>query len=190
MLDILFKLKVRARGLFYALFLGKPFIKVGVNFKFFGTKNIEVGEGCAVGDNCWIEAVSAYKGKKYTPTISLKSGVLCSDSVHISAILKIVIGQDVLIGSHVYIGDHSHGSTGSHIDLNIPPAERELSDAEEIYIGDRVWLCDGVVILAGTFLADGCVVGANSVVKGVFKEPVLMAGAPAKIIRKFDDKKF
>ena len=41
-------------------------------------------------------------------------------------------------------------------------------------------------ILKGTQLGDGCVVGAGAVVSGKFEENCVIAGNPAKVIRKLE----
>jgi acetyltransferase-like isoleucine patch superfamily enzyme len=140
------------------------------------------GADISVGDNCWFEAITEYKGARFTPRLSLGSRTSFSSGVHISAVLGVTIHADCLFGSNVYIGDHSHGSTkAGRVRLDLPPASRPLEDAGEIVIGDRVWVGDGAVILAGTRIGDGCVVGANSVVKGTFPAGSLIVGAPARV---------
>lgn len=53
-----------------------------------------------------------------------------------------------------------------------------------IIIGDNVWIGCGVHIYKGSFVADGCVIASNSVVKGVFKKPnCLIGGHPARILK-------
>ena len=106
-----------------------------------------------------------------------------SDFVHISAIKYISIGSGTLIGSKVYIGDHSHGhyqdSQKWKLEKELIPLLRPLADEEDIIIGNKCWIGDGVVILAGTDIGNNCVIGANSVVKGSFPPKSLIAGVPA-----------
>ncbi|SUB83276.1 Maltose O-acetyltransferase [Pragia fontium] len=110
-----------------------------------------------------------------------------SNNVHISTVKKIQIGDGCLFGSNIYIGDHSHGSTDPALyDSEISPALRPLSDINEIIINDNVWVCDGVVILAGANIGKGCIVGANSIVKGSFPDNCLIAGIPAKVIKRLN----
>ncbi len=53
-----------------------------------------------------------------------------------------------------------------------------------IIIGNRVWIGCGVKIYKGTVIPDGCVIAANSIVRGVFTEnKALIGGFPAKVIR-------
>lgn len=51
-------------------------------------------------------------------------------------------------------------------------------------IGNDVTICTGAIICGGVMLEDGCTVGANSYVdKNVLKQTVV-AGLPAKVIKK------
>jgi acetyltransferase-like isoleucine patch superfamily enzyme len=54
-----------------------------------------------------------------------------------------------------------------------------------IVISDNVWIGCYVYVFKGTFIASGCVVAANAVVRGVFEEEnCLIAGNPAKVVKK------
>lgn len=53
-----------------------------------------------------------------------------------------------------------------------------------IHIEDKVWLCTRSVVLKGSQISEGCIVGANAVVSGKFTTPnTLIAGNPAKEIK-------
>jgi acetyltransferase-like isoleucine patch superfamily enzyme len=57
--------------------------------------------------------------------------------------------------------------------------------ANSIRIGDRVWIGANVCIFKGVTIPNGCVVAANSIVRRRFdEENVLIAGSPAKIIKR------
>lgn len=174
------------RGQFLSIFYQKKIKRAGRFLKFFHSRYYNIGEGFCVGDYCWLEAVKSYRGLDYQPSVVIGENVKLSDNVHISAVHSIRIGSGVLIGSNVYIGDHSHGATKNVPDimLSIPPAERYLADLDEITIGSNVWIGNGAVILAGSHISDGSIVGANTVVKGKFMSRAIIAGIPAKEVRK------
>jgi acetyltransferase-like isoleucine patch superfamily enzyme len=44
----------------------------------------------------------------------------------------------------------------------------------------------GARIQAGTILGDGCVVGANSVVRGVFEDHSVIVGAPGRVVKRYN----
>ncbi len=187
-MHFLFLLFSVLRAFVFSLVFNKKIKRVGRCIKFFGAKYINFGVGFCVGDHCWLEAVTSYRGDRFHPSINIGSDVKISDNVHISCVRSIEIGDGVLIGSNVYIGDHSHGSTDSALrdEFDIPPASRRLDDIESIYIGNNVWIGNGAVILAGAYISDGSIVGANSVVKGKFQSRAIIAGVPAKEVRKIE----
>ena len=59
-----------------------------------------------------------------------------------------------------------------------------------VHIGKDCLIGMNSVILPGTRLGNHCVVGANSTVCGDYPDYCVIAGSPAKIIKKYDfDKK-
>ncbi len=87
------------------------------------------------------------------------------DYVHIVALNRVQIGDNLLAASKVFISDTSHGNyKGVNIsDHDSPPNSRDLVKGET-YIGHNVWIGENSVILAGSKIGDGCVIGANSVI--------------------------
>jgi acetyltransferase-like isoleucine patch superfamily enzyme len=61
---------------------------------------------------------------------------------------------------------------------------RRLNPAGDIILGDRVWLAARVVVFRNSVIGNDSVVGWASVVKGRFPSNVVLAGAPAKIVKK------
>ena len=58
-----------------------------------------------------------------------------------------------------------------------------------VRIGDNAWIGNNVSILYGVTVGDGVVVGANSVVTKDLPDNVIAAGAPARILKKYNDEK-
>ena len=132
-----------------------------------------------------------YFEQSFAPIIKIGNEVSMSDFVHISAIKYISIGSGTLIGSKVYIGDHSHGHYHNtqiwEQEKDLIPLRRPLADEDNIVVGTNCWIGDGAIILAGATIGNNCVIGANSVLKGSYPDNSLIAGAPAKLIKKFTE---
>lgn len=60
----------------------------------------------------------------------------------------------------------------------------EMIPTKEIYIGKNCFIGCNSIILKGTILGDGCVVGAGAVIAGEYEANCVIAGNPAKVIRR------
>ncbi len=178
----------RLRASLYFACTGVRFRRIGAHAKIRGAHRMQIGSRVALGDFCWIEAVERYGDGRFLPELSIGDDVAISDLTHISCVRRISIGAGCLLGSKIYIGDHSHGSTRNYAQMkHLAPAARPLDDAAEIVIGERVWIGDGAVILAGAQIAAGSILGANCVASLRVERPALIAGIPARVIRYLDD---
>lgn len=66
--------------------------------------------------------------------------------------------------------------------------DSDTASKGDVIIGNDVWIGYGVIILSGVGIGDGAVVGAGSVVTKDVEPYCIVAGNPARIIRKrFDD---
>ena len=72
-------------------------------------------------------------------------------------------------------------------DMN-PPALSDLPLKGDTVICNDVWIGQNAVILPGVHIGDGAIIGANSVVGSNVAPYTIVAGNPAKVLRKrFDD---
>ena len=91
------------------------------------------------------------------------------------------------IGDNVRMGQFVRVITATH---DIGPAEnRCLIDvvARPIRIGHGSWIGCNVTLLPGADIADGCVIGAGSLVAKPTLENGVYAGSPARLIRLIND---
>jgi lipopolysaccharide O-acetyltransferase len=151
-----------------------------------GRKYIDFGKKLTTGVGCRFECFPG----SLPNNIAIRFGknVQVNDYVHIVAMDRIEIGDNVLMASHVFISDNSHGAYKCNFedsDPRTPPTEREYSTAP-IKIGNNVWIGEGVCIMPGVTIGDGCVIGAHSVVSKSIPDYTIAVGAPARVVKKFD----
>lgn len=146
-----------------------------------GRKSIIGCKGLTTGRFCRFDL----EGSK--PTLFIGNNVEMGDMTHIVALERVEIGNNVLIASKCFISDTNHGSyKGEKQDSSeIPPNERILV-SKSVKIGNNVWIGENVVILAETEIGDGCIIGANSVVKGFIPKNSMVGGSPAKVIKTYN----
>ena len=100
----------------------------------------------------------------------------------------ITIGDNTAIGGNVKILDNDFHpiETEARVKLLSDPngGHSDLVPAKPISIGKNCFIGCNAIILKGTVIGDNCVVGAGAVVAGKFEDNVVIAGNPARVIRK------
>jgi acetyltransferase-like isoleucine patch superfamily enzyme len=97
------------------------------------------------------------------------------NGVHIDAQELIVIGQNVRIAPYTIIMDSDFHDVNNHFSEGI---------SGPIIIQDDVWLATRCTILKGVTIGRGAVVATGAVVTRDVPEYSVVAGVPAKVIRK------
>lgn len=97
--------------------------------------------------------------------------------------LTILDEADVNIGNNVFIGPNVSIYTACH---PLDPTERRIGRewAEKVTIGNDVWIGGDATILPGVTIGDGAVIGAGSVVTKDVEEMTVVAGNPARLIKR------
>lgn len=92
----------------------------------------------------------------------------------------IVIEDLVLIGSgvHMYTANHRFD------DPNRPIFDQGHTDSEAVILRRGCWVGAGAILLAGVEIGESAVVGAGSVVTKPCPPGVLVAGNPARVIKR------
>ncbi len=182
----------RVRDRVTARHLQAPGFRAGSSPRLLGLDHMTIGPDFNAGDALWLEAVLSYgEGERrmhFAPWLTVGVSARLSDNVHIACLDRIAIGDHLLCGSRVLISDHAHGRYDGPdaSDPMTPPAQRPLVSAAPVRIGDNVWIGDGVAVLAGADIGDGCVLGANSVVTGPIPPRTIAVGSPARPVRQWE----
>jgi acetyltransferase-like isoleucine patch superfamily enzyme len=151
----------------------------------FGEEHIALGVGTLIAAQVSL-SVGMAPGQPLVPGATspvLRIGNRCSigRGTHLVAHRSVLIGDDVMTGPHCYVTDQNH----VYADPDAPVGQQWPSD-EPVEIGGGSWLGAGAVILPGTRLGRNTVVGASAVVRGHYPDHAVLAGVPAKVIRRYD----
>lgn len=110
-----------------------------------------------------------------------------------------ISGSTIYSTSSITIGDYcTIGANCKIIDNDFHPIEwehrrkglnKEFTRRKPVNIGDDCFIGVGSVILKGTKIGNNVIVGAGSVVNGIFPDNVVIAGNPARIVKEINSKK-
>lgn len=96
-----------------------------------------------------------------------------------------MIEDEVLTGPHVFIADYNHEYKNPHIPIKNQGNRTRKGD--RVLIEKGTWIGTNAVVVGNVHIGKNCVIGANSVVTKDVPDFCVVAGAPAKIIRKYDE---
>ena len=151
------------------------FIGRGASFERF-LNNLEIGSNIIFKDYSRI-CVADTNAKIYIGT-----NTSIGHHTFIFAKKNISIGENCMIAPFVYIVDNDHNFNDKELLV-----DSDL-ECEDIIIEDNVWIGAHAIILKGTKIGTGSVIGAGSVVKGNIEKNSVIAGNPHKVIKTRDIK--
>lgn len=133
--------------------------------------SIDIGVGFGLSDYSMILT--------YGGNIKIKGNVSIQTGCMIYGHGGLTIGTNVSIAAHTIIIPSNHNFENMDIPIKI-----QGDSGQGIVIGNDVWIGAGCKILDGVTIGDGCVVGAGSVVTRSMPENCIVAGVPAKVLKK------
>jgi acetyltransferase-like isoleucine patch superfamily enzyme len=134
--------------------------KVGDNFRFGYSSNLEPPSSFEIGDNFF-------------------SGPYAYFSSNNKAIVK--IGNDVMFGPRCMVIAGNHNISDYNTTMRLAP---KLWDKEVgIIIENDVWVGAGSTLLDGSYISEGCVIAAGAVVTGKTVPYSVYGGVPAKYLK-------
>ena len=92
-------------------------------------------------------------------------------------------GGGITIGAHTLIGPNCQLLTPDH-PHDYLERRKTIETGLPIHIGDDCWLGGGVIVCPGVTIGNRVIVGAGSVVTHDIPDDVVVAGNPARIIKK------
>ena len=148
-----------------------------------GVEYIEIGKNTWFGDEFYLTAWNKYREYDYEPSIIIGDNCGFNSNTHITSINRIVIGNNVLTGKCVTITDNSHGEISAE-GIMKPPYQRPIVSKGPVIIEDNVWIGDKATVLPNVHIGKNAIVGANSVVTHDVPAFTVVAGNPARVIKR------
>lgn len=164
---------------------GKALRLIGYPFIFrYPKAQLYIGDNCTINSSFFSNLIGLYQR---TIVVARGTGVVrIGNKVGISGTTiyareEISIGDNTCIGANTKIFDNDFHSLDTYERIN-----DDFSNliTKPVKIGKNCFIGCNTIILKGTELGDNCIVGAGSVVHGKFEDNCIIAGNPARIIKR------
>ena len=150
-----------------------PDVKLGKDVHLYGFVNLY---GCTIGDGT---RVGAFVEIQRNAVI----GQRCKISSHAFICEGVVIDDECFIGHHVvFINDRYPAAVNADGSLQTPADWKVV----ETRVGKRASIGSGAVVLCGVTIGERAIVGAGSVVTKDVPPRTIVAGNPARVLRKVE----
>lgn len=177
-ISIIKRIMARLRGKIYNIITMTWNSKVRIyeNIDFKNIKQIYIGSNSTIEHDTQLYALKD-KGK-----------IIIGNNVHIgpfnrfSSCDEIIIEDNVLFAAYVHITDHSH----EYRDIKIPVLYQGIFSDGSVRIGEGSWIGIKAEILSGVTIGKHCIIAAGAVVTKNIPDYCVVAGIPAKIIKKYN----
>ncbi len=140
-----------------------PYLLVSLAFElerlhYLPLRKLTKGKGCVIERQTWLTNGQNIRLGSHVK-ISVFSTVMAGTTASVH------IGDNTMIGPGVLICAVNHG----HNSIQVPMRVQRWEESEEssIVVGDNVWVGANAVILPGSAIGDGSIIGAAAVVRGV-----------------------
>ncbi|MEU2222777.1 acyltransferase [Streptomyces sp. NPDC018347] len=147
----------------------------------FGEPWIRIGSYCIIAEQVTLTA-GLMPGLDLgpDPILRIGDGVVLGRGSHVIADTTVTIGRDCYFGPYVYVTSTNHSYDDPH-----EPIGKQWPRMEPVVIGPGCWIGTGAVILPGARIGRNVVVAAGAVVRGTVPDHAVVAGAPARVVRRW-----
>lgn len=145
-------------------------------------QNIIVGRNVRIKNGYRIECYENFYNQNFSPKLILDDGVIINYGFTAFVACSLRIGKDSILAGNVTIITENHGMNPED---NTPYHAQPLSIGE-VSIGEGCWLGQNVSILPNVHIGKKCIIATNAVVVSDIPDYSIVAGIPAKVIKKYD----
>lgn len=157
-------------------------------------KAIHLGSNVKLGPGSELKANQRFPGgwmrhpqgehvnQEFDPVIRIGDRVTATGSLQVVAFQEIVIEDDVMFAANIFVSDGAHGSDRG----DVPYKYQGITNIAPVRIGRGAWIGQNAVILPGVTIGELAIVGANSVVNADVAARTVVAGAPARAVKRWD----
>lgn len=146
-----------------------------------GLDCIAIGRGSRISRNTRLLALKSYGAQQFRPQITIGDNVSVGFGCTLSCVNRLDVGDDVTIGDNVYIADSNHGYSNPVLSILDQPLL-----VGKISIGKGAWIGYGAFVSGDVSVGEHSVIGANSVVTRPVEAYTVVAGVPARPVKRFD----
>jgi acetyltransferase-like isoleucine patch superfamily enzyme len=147
-----------------------------------GPSYIHIGEGVRIRRGAWLSVVAEHYDQTFTPTLKIGDRTVLGHDIVIACIGEVTIGKEVLTSDRVFIGDTYH----EYQDPDTPVLYQPSAAPQPVHIGDGSFLGINSIVLPGVTVGERACVAAGAVVTEDVPPNTVVAGNPARIIRRWD----
>lgn len=136
-----------------------------------GLRRLHAGPGLGIFPGWRIEIIGG--------RVDIGENVRIGNNLLLNCGSQVTIGDNVTLSGNIFIG-----TTDVRISDNLQESFRDWPEVERpVHVGPGCFIGFGAVLLPGTSLGAGCVVGANAVVRGQFAAGSVIAGSKGEVVR-------
>ena len=141
---------------------------LGRRIRFAGKMKIHLGDNSAILNDVTIIGDG---------TLDIGTNSVIGDSCFLVTHSEISIGDNVMIAAFCYLVDSNHAFFEEDIEIR-----SQGITTQPIKIEEDVWIGAHTIVLAGSHICSGAIIGANSVVSGTIPTRAIAKGNPARVV--------
>ena len=161
-----------------AWYYGTRLKRLGAGAEFYEDIELEAPENIAIGSH-FLAMRDCFLCANADGAIEIGDHVSLATNVMINAGQRglIRIGNDVGIGNNSVLRSSPHAFQDPS-----RPFRLQGHTPGQIIVDEDVWVAANVVLLPGTHVERGCIIGSGSVVSGIVKAYSIVAGNPGRVV--------